>query len=393
MSDPEQPRLPFPDPPRLQLGRRRFLAALGLGTVSGAVALTGHRLPEPRPAAAVRPTHGSRFSVPLDTRRHRRTWMAWPDSSAIWGNQLHGVQGNIALIATTIAEHEPVVMLANPRSVAEANHACRGMVNVIGRIPVDDCWMRDMGPVFRTNGVGDLDAIGLNFNGWGGKQTHAKDALVARRVAGFLGIPFTAAGFVGEGGAIETDGDGTLMATRSSLDNPNRNPGTTPDRLAAAMCIAYGAEKVIWFTGVRGQDITDDHVDGTSRFLGDATSVVQWPHPGDTDAFSRDARDEYRILSGSTDAHRRPMTVTKLQGPDYNKIRSTNPAFVGAYVNYYVCNGAVIASQFGDTETDAAARATLARLLPGRVVKQLNTDFVGAGGGGIHCVTQQEPLP
>ena len=151
--------------------------------------------------------------------------MAWPDSKAIWGSALAGAQANIALVARTIANYEPVIICANPVSVAEARAACDSGVQVIGEIPVNDCWMRDTGPIFRVNAAGSLDAIGLNFNGWGHKQTHAKDALVARRVAAYVGAPFTRAGFVSEGGAIETDGHGTLLATRSSIINHNRNPG------------------------------------------------------------------------------------------------------------------------------------------------------------------------
>ncbi|MFK0234766.1 agmatine deiminase family protein [Streptomyces vinaceus] len=117
------------------------------------------------------------------------------------------------------------------------------------------------------------------------------------------------------------------------------------------------------------------------------------PLAGDTDPWSNDARRQYQILSTSTGARGNPISVTKLQGPDYGLIRSTNPDFVAAYANYYVCNGAVIAAQFGDSRADAAARSTLQRLFPGRTVEQLNIDGLGAGGGGIHCVTQQQPAP
>jgi agmatine deiminase len=333
------------------------------------------------------------FVVPVDTAEHTRTWMAWPDSSAIWGRQLAGVQADIASLAKTIAKYEPVLMCVNSSSVPAARSACGPTVTVVGTIPVDDCWMRDMGPVFRTNGHGGLDAIGTNFNGWGNKQVHARDALVARKVADYVGAPFTPATFVGEGGAIETDGAGTLMATESSLVNDNRNPGMTREQIATAMCAAYGASTVIWFKGIQGQDITDDHVDATSRFLAPTRGLVQRPLASDTDIWSDDERQQYRVLSTSSAADGSPFAVTALPGPDYAKIRSTDPAFVGSYANYYVCNGAVIAAQFGDAAADAAARSVLARLFPGRVVEQLNIDHLGAGGGGIHCVTQQQPKP
>ncbi len=366
---------------KLKLTRRSLLqTSLGVS----AAAMIGGR-------ATFAQTAG--FYAPLDSVSHKRTWMAWPDSTQIWGRQLAGMQANIALVAKAIAKYEPVIMCANSSSVSTARSKCGPTVQVIGSIPVDDCWMRDSGPIFRINGSGGKDAVGLNFSGWGNKQTHAKDALVAQRVAAYAGVPFTAAGFVSEGGAIETDGAGTLMATQSSILNSNRNPGMTQTQIEAAMCAAYGASKVIWFPGVAGQDITDDHVDATSRFVGVGHGAVQVPQPQDTDVFSNDERQQLAILSSSTDAQGGAIHVTQIQGPDYNNIRQwNNPNFVGAYANYYVCNGAVISAQFGDATDDAAAKSTLASLFPGYVIEQLNIDHIGAGGGGIHCVTQQEPL-
>lgn len=382
-STPRTPSGPRPN-------RRRFLAAAGLTAVGAALAAvqgSAGAAPVRRPAAGT-------YRVPIEDVRHTRTWMAWPDSTAIWGRgALAGIQADIALIARTIARYEPVVMLANSASAAKARSQCGTSVTVISSIPVDDCWMRDTGPVFRTDGAGGLDAVGLNFNGWGGKQAHAKDALVAERIAAYTGVPFTYAEFVGEGGAIEQDGAGTLMATRSSLLNRNRNLGMAERTLTAEMCEAYGASKVIWFDGVYGQDITDDHVDATSRFLAPGEALVQMPLATDNDAYAKDARQQHRILTESTTAAGGPMAVTRLQGPDYDRIRSGNPDFLASYANYYLCNGAVISAHFGDSRADAAAKATLARLYPGRAVEQLNIDRLGTGGGGIHCVTQQQPVP
>lgn len=182
------------------------------------------------------------------------------------------------------------------------------------------------------------------------------------------------------------------MATQSSIINPNRNPSLTQAQIEDAMCAAYGAATVIWFPGISGQDITDDHVDATSRFLGAGAAAVQIPLPTDTDIWSNDERQQDQILSAATNTLGNPIAVSQIQGPDYNLVRSTNPDFVGSYANYYLCNDAVVCAQFGDTGADAAARATLAQLFPDRTIEQLDIDYIGAGGGGIHCVTQQQPL-
>ncbi|MDI3417061.1 agmatine deiminase family protein [Streptomyces luteolus] len=370
--------------------RRTFLAAAGLTAAGAALAVAQGR-------AGAEPHADHRraaFRVPAEDVRHTRTWMAWPDSAEIWGSgRLDGIQADIALIARTVAAYEPVVLCANPESARKARSMCGSSVTVIDSVPVDDCWARDTGPVFRTDGAGGLDAVGLNFNGWGGKQTHGKDALVAERIAAYVGVPFTRAEFVGEGGAVEQDGAGTLMATRSSLLNSNRNPGMPESGLQTAMCDAYGASKVIWFDGVYGQDITDDHVDATSRFPAPGEALVQMPLASDDDAYAEDARRQYRILTESTTADGGPMEVRRLQGPDYGKIRSTDPGFLASYANYYLCNDAVICAHFGDTAADEAAKDALARRYPDRTVEQLDIDRLGTGGGGIHCVTQQQPVP
>lgn len=394
------------------LGRRNFLVAAGLVTAGTAWAASGATVAASAagrgavPAGAASAAAGT-FAVPIDTVAHTRTWMAWPDDPAIWTGRRGGrrggttpsvaqIQANIALVANTIAKYEPVYLCANPAAAAAARRACPGAnVTVITSIPVNDCWMRDSGPVFRTNGLGGLDAIGLNFNGWGGNQVFTNDGKVAGRVAALAGVPFTAAGLVGEGGAIETDGAGTLMATRSSILVSDRNPGMTQTQAENAMKAAYGATTVIWFAGVAGQDITGDHVDATSRFLAPGKGLVQQPNATDdpSDVWTKDEINQYNVLSAATDARGVRIQATKLGGPDYYRIRQSDPAFVGSYANYYVCNGAVIAAQFGDSRADAAAKAKLQSLFPGRVVEQLNIDYIGLGGGGIHCVTQPQPVP
>ncbi|SEL78303.1 agmatine deiminase family protein [Streptacidiphilus jiangxiensis] len=403
-----------------RMDRRGFLAIAGLTTVgvvwaanSGSQQARAATVPDPcgSPSPTPTPTPTSTgggtgtFAVPIDSAKHTRTWMAWPDDPTIWTGGAGGrrgsspsvaqIQSNIARVANTIAKYEPVIMCANPASASSARAACTNPnVTVITSIPVNDCWMRDSGPVFRTNGAGGLDAVGLNFNGWGGQQTVTNDAKVAQLVAAYAGVPFTAAGFVSEGGAIEADGLGTLMATQSSIVDPKRNPNMTQAQLESAMCAAYGATKVIWFPGISGQDITNDHVDATSRFVGAGTALVQTPNPADpADIWSNDEQQQYNLLSAAANAQGTAMQVTKLQAPDYNYIRQTSTNFVDSYANYYVCNGAVISAQFGDTTSDANAKAVLAGMFPGRVIEQINIDYIGLGGGGIHCVTQPQPAP
>ncbi|MDI2129079.1 agmatine deiminase family protein [Yinghuangia seranimata] len=331
-----------------------------------------------------------RLRVPADDVPHARTWMSWPASRSIWGRHLAGVQRDIALIARTVAQFEPVVMCAIDEDAAyDARAQCGPGVTVTSEIPTDDLWMRDTCAVFRTDGAGRMDTVGLSFNGWGKKQTHRNDAYVAKYVAEYAELPFQWADFVGEGGAVETDGDGTVMATESSLVNKNRNRGMSRAEVEAAVLDAYGADAMIWVPGIKGRDITDDHIDVTSRFVRPGVVMVQLPPPSRTDAWARDAREQHAILSQATDAKGRRLQVLTVHGPEDTRSRSRD--LVDSYLNFHLVNGGLVTAQFGDPRADAAARAALEFAFPGRTVVQLDVDRLMGGGGGIHCSTMQQP--
>ncbi|WP_084699772.1 agmatine deiminase family protein [Streptacidiphilus anmyonensis] len=333
---------------------------------------------------------GPRARVEADDVPHARTWMSWPASRSVWGRQLDGVQQDIALIARTVARFEPVTLCApDERAAVAARALCGDRVEVISSIPTDDLWMRDTCAAFRRTPRGSLDAVGLNFNGWGRKQAHDRDAAVARAVAAREGLPFEAAAFVGEAGAVETDGDGTVMATESSLVNRNRNRGMSRDEIERAVLDAYGADRMIWVRGVKGRDITDDHIDVTSRFVRPGVVMVQVPPADRHDVWARDAREQLALLESAVDARGRRLQVIRVDGPE--RVRSRKSTFVDSYLNFHLVNGGVVTAQFGDVVKDEEARQALAAAFPGREVVQLDVDRLMAGGGGIHCSTMQQP--
>jgi agmatine deiminase len=317
--------------------------------------------------------------------------MAWPARADIWGNMLPGVRADVALVARSIAGFEPVALIARPDQAREAASACGKDVEIVPLVN-DDLWMRDMGPVFLADGRGGLAGLDMNFNGWGNKQAHQNDARVAREVLALLGVPRFAAPFVAEGGALEVDGHGTALATESSIINPNRNPGKSKARLTAEIGSYLGISEMIWVPGLKGHDITDDHIDALARFVRPADVVVD--QPADvraTDAWAVSERQALRILTQSTDAAGRTLTCHVLR-ESATIPRHENPAlFVNVYVNWYVCNGAVLVPRFGDLAADDAARSLVGALYPGRQVVQLTINSLAEGGGGIHCVTQQQP--
>jgi agmatine deiminase len=331
------------------------------------------------------------YHMPLESDQHFRTFMQWPAVKSIYGNQddLDAVREKIALIANSISEFEPVVMLARPEHIEDAKPLFKSGVE-LWPMAVQDLWCRDSGPSFVVNSEGQLAASELNFNGWGEKQLHKDDAQIARRVAIKLDLDIFESDLIGEGGGVETDGAGTLLAHASCWVNPNRNSGTETE-VGKLLCDALGAEKIIWAPGVKGADITDYHIDALARFVKPGQVLLQLPEKIISgDPWSAAAFETYEVLKKATDAQGRKLDIVVI--PEPISIRSRAADFVSSYVNYYVCNGAVLSAEFGDDKADDSAARILGQLYPDRKVVSINVDAIGEAGGGIHCSTQQQPM-
>ncbi len=335
-------------------------------------------------------TNASVYTMPIESARHVRTWMQWPAHVAIYEEvyDLDLVRADLARLAQTIAQFEPVMMLARPDQAERAQRRCGPTVQVVP-MAVDDLWARDSGPSFVRHVSGETVVLDFQFSGWGRKQACDADAQVARRVAEYLSVQHLDAGFVGEGGGIESDGAGTILTTESCLLNANRNPGRTREEINLAMAAGLGAQCVVWLPGMAGVDITDGHIDGIARIVSPGVVLFEKPDSAKDAVWAAMVEASISVLENSTDARGRSFECLTVQSPRH--VRSSEPEFLDAYCNYYVCNGAVIAPQFGDTRADADAAAVLRECYPGRDVVQLNVDRIYENGGGIHCATQQQP--
>lgn len=374
---------------------RRRLLALGALTLTSGTLLAA--CGDDEMAGTSEPTAtGARpggWYMPAEEYEHAATWMCWPSSGSVWGRDLPDVQDAILGIALAIAEFEPVSMLARPGQIGALKGRLGSDVELIDA-PVDDLWARDTLPCFLIrDGAAGNDALAaghVRFNGWGGKQIHSGDARLASLVAQLLGAPVVESGLVGEGGGLEVDGAGTVLVAASSWVNDNRNPGRSREQIEAALLKLLGAERMMWIDGLAGADITDGHVDTLARFIDPGTIVVDSPALADPDdPWVEVATQTRRLITEATTSEGKPyevVTVTQPASP-----RGTGDDFLATYMNYYVCNGAVIAPQFGDRAADSAARGVLEERFPGREVVMLDIDAVAAGGGGIHCATQQQP--
>ena len=328
---------------------------------------------------------GTRFRVPPEEAPHEMTVMQWPVSREVHPDAgfLDLLQGTIADIANAISGHEPVVMLAASAQHAAARKVLSGEVQ-LWDVPTEDLWARDSGAIVVADGAGNRAVRHIRFNGWGNRQVHGADGQIAQRVADRLGLALLPSPLQGEAGAVEQDGHGLLIAHESSWVNDNRNPGLSRDAIGADLLEAFGAERILWSPGLKDEDITDYHIDSLVRLTGPGRALITLPmDPDPDDPFHREAL--------ATDAMLRAegLSVEVIPEPGQRRIKSQD--FVASYANFHVCNGAVIAAEFGDEDTDAQAMAALRRHFPGREVIALNVDALGEVGGGIHCATHEVP--
>ncbi|MCX7207554.1 MAG: agmatine deiminase family protein [Proteobacteria bacterium] len=340
-------------------------------------------------APTLPPTAAS-WLMPDEGAQHKATWMAFIADEAIWGRSLQGpVQDALARIANAIVQYEPVNMLVRQQDLALAKQKLGSKVRLIVQ-DLDDLWLRDTGPVFVSNQQGERAGVNFNFNGWGKKQVFSKDSQVAAVVTGQAGVRMLSTKLVLEGGGIEVDGKGTAIITESCVLNANRNPGLTKAACEAELKTLLGIRKVIWLPGIAGKDITDGHTDFYARFT--KPGVVVCGLETDPNSFEYAVTQQHlAILRAATDADNQPLQVNVLGGPRQTRPQYAGKDFAAGYINFYVANGAVFIPEFGDAKADEAVRLQMKALFPSRVIVQINIDPIAAGGGGIHCTTQQEP--
>lgn len=354
------------------INRRKFIAtsaAIGINAIN--------------PIKSYSMTEQSLY-VPPEEAAHELTFMQWPVSKIVHPDRyfLDDLQGTIADIANAISEFEIVILLMGAEYKTRAKKLLSSSVE-IWDIPTEDLWARDAGPLFAVQND-ELVISHIQFNGWGDKQIHEQDGSIVQNVSDRLGVKIVNSGLVGEAGGVEHDGHGLLMAHESSWLNDNRNPGLSRIEIEKRLIKAYGADKMIWSKGVYYEDITDYHIDSLARFTGPGNVLINLPDAPDmSDPFHVAALDTYDQLKAAG------LNITVIPEPEIRRIDAID--FVASYANYYVCNGAVIAAQFGDKEADDIAKQALKKAYPEREIITLNVDALGEVGGGIHCATQQMP--
>ena len=327
--------------------------------------------------------------VPAEWAPHRAMWLGFPSHADLWLEDLELAQEEVAALARALAgpgrEHVRL-MVCGPDAAAAAERLL-GDVHGVEIIPgrFGDIWLRDTGPIF-LNGA---EAASFRFNGWGGKYVLEGDEDVAAQIAGHAGAGLLPHGFVLEGGAIDHDGQGTVLTTRQCLLNENRNSGWDQPTAERALHEALGARHVLWLGEGLMNDHTDGHVDNLARFI--APGVVACPMAygaNDPNAAAYDAAAE--TLAGMADADGRRLKVVRIPSP--GRITDEEGEVVAAsHMNFLIANGAVVAPLYGDETAGRFAIEALQSLFPGREVIGLPSRAILTGGGSFHCITQQEP--
>lgn len=337
----------------------------------------------------------SAWRMPAETAPQDRLWMAFPTGGYTLGDTAdaaHGARSTWAAVANAAVEFEPVTMVVDPDDVGIAARYLHPDVEVL-TAPLNDAWMRDIGPTFVLDQDGSLGAVDWVFNGWGAQDWARwdKDALIAGEVSGRANARHIVSALVNEGGGIQVDGEGTVLVTETVQLDPGRNPGLSRADVEAELARTIGATHVVWLPRGLARDSerfgTRGHVDIVAAIPSPGTLLVhsqQDPRHPDFQV----SRDIIEHLRTTRDAAGREWNIIEVPAPE---TLWDDEGFVDySYINHVVVNGGVIACTFADPNDDKALQI-LAEAYPGRRIVGIDARELFARGGGIHCITQQQP--
>ena len=337
--------------------------------------------------------------MPAEGDRHERTWLAWPSAGYVLGDT--GEQAELAratwgAVAAAVARFEPLSVVVDPRDADTApGHLPVG--TDLHVVPLDDAWARDTGPTFVLSRPEDgpvrLGAVDWTFNGWGGQDwaSWERDAELAACIAGFAGAQRIDSPLVNEGGGLHVDGEGTVLLTQTVQLDPGRNPDWSQEAVERELARTLGTTRAIWLprglTRDSGRFGTRGHVDLVATFARPGVVLVHDQRdPAHPDhAVSQEV---LALLRAETDAAGRPLEVVPVPAP--RRLRDDEGWVDSSYVNHLLVNGGVVACAFDDPSDDEAA-AVLEQAYPGREVVRVDARPLFDRGGGIHCITQQQP--
>lgn len=335
------------------------------------------------------------FRMPAEWEPHEAVWFSWPHPEGIsFPGAYERIHPAMGALVRAAAEFETVRV--NVRDEAEEAEARRhvGKSDAVEyfRVATNEPWCRDHGPTFLVNdATGEVAVADFDFNAWGGKYEGTElDRRVPSKLAGTLGLRCFKCPMVLEGGAIEVNGSGSLLTTRSCLLNPNRNPDLSQEQIEANLRGWLGVRNILWLgDGIEGDD-TDGHIDDLTRFAAKSrvvTVLEENPHDPNFPVLW----DNLAALRGLHDEDGTPLEIVTLPMPA-NRLEYEGQRLPASYANFLLVNGGVLMPAFDDPRDDAAA-AVLGALFPGRRVVPVDSRDLIIGLGSVHCLSQQQPAP
>ncbi|WP_233590137.1 agmatine deiminase family protein [Flavobacterium microcysteis] len=345
------------------------------------------------------------YTMPEESELHEGTWLQWPHHYQYGVGYRNSIDPTWVAMTQALVTSEKVHIIAyneteKNRIINLLNNAGVPLTNVDFRIyKTDDVWVRDNGPIYARDKSGNLVVQDWGFNGWGQKTDEtsglpiqfANCNVIPSKIASDQGKPYVDINslMINEGGSIEIDGNGTLMACKSSILNPNRNRNMTQAQAENIFRKYIGATNFIWLDGQAGLDLTDQHIDGFARF-GNASTIVTMQQNDllDYDVKQSDITKLYAAKNKNGTAYtfvKVPLTQNNVKKTD-----GTSLGYKGSYINYYIANNKVLVPNYNDPN-DAVANSIIQSLYPTRTVVGIDVRNLYENGGMVHCVTQQQP--
>lgn len=336
------------------------------------------------------------YRMPAEWEPHEATWLSWPRRDGIsFPDSYERVMPTFAKMVAALAASEPVrINVCDDKHESDVKRVlsnARVAADHVEffRIPTNEPWCRDHGPIFLTRDADPrLAIVDWDYNAWGWKYPpFDDDDVVPTRVAEHFGLPVYSPGMVLEGGSIEVNGAGTLLTTRSCLLNPNRNPELTQSDIEQRLRDYLGVRQILWLgDGIEGDD-TDGHIDDLTRFV-DRTTVVTVVEEGEDDRNFQPLRENLETLRTMEAEDGEPLTVLKLPMP--RKLVRDGQRLPASYANFYIANKVVLLPVFAD-QHDKWAIAVLEKAFPDRRIVPIDCRELIWGLGAFHCLTQQQP--
>ncbi len=351
------------------------------------ISVSGFAMPE----ISATPAVSGLLRVPAEWEPQEALWLSWPANPDTWPGRRERIEAWFARFAALAARFEPVRINADPSLHREIQrrldaNAPAGQVELFP-IPVNDAWCRDHGAVFAFDQTGRLVALDFRYNAWGEKfSPWDLDALAAGRMAKALGIPCLHLDFVCEGGALEFDGQGSLITTASVILDPARNPGATRASMEARFREFLDLETFCCLPAGLHDDDTGGHADTFVRFFPPAGILTLHAPASHRDAAVL-ADNTARLTAAFP--HRKMVTLPLAALPAPAGWRQ--PTLPALYANYVVLNGAVLVPAYGLPTSDAEAVETIGACFPDREVLPVDCRDLILEGGGLHCISQQQP--